>query len=94
MRQAQAAVTEAENAARAADDALTVAREAPRPMLDASAREGMLGALEAARDAEMRARLDVETLKERVRAGKRVSSSWSVSVSENVPPQKKPHDGR
>ncbi|WP_298943094.1 chromosome segregation protein SMC [uncultured Microbacterium sp.] len=69
VRQAQAAVTEAENAARAADDALTVAREAPRPMLDASAREGMLGALEAARDAEMRARLDVETLKERVRAG-------------------------
>ncbi len=38
-------------------------------MLDASAREGMLAELEAARDGEMRARLDVETLKERVRAG-------------------------
>ena len=69
VRQAQAAVTEAETAARAADDALTMAREAPRPMLDASAREGLLAALETARDSEMRARLDVETLKERVRAG-------------------------
>ena len=29
----------------------------------------MLAALEAARDAEMRARLDVETLRERIRAG-------------------------
>src|SRR5690606_15384759 len=41
----------------------------PRPILDASARDGMLAALEAARDSEMRARLDVETLKERIRAG-------------------------
>ncbi|MGO8609357.1 hypothetical protein ACC848_41070, partial [Rhizobium johnstonii] len=38
-------------------------------MLDASSREGVLASLETARDAEMRARLDVETLKERVRAG-------------------------
>jgi chromosome segregation protein len=43
--------------------------EAPRPILDASAREGMLAELETARDGEMRARLDVETLRERVRAG-------------------------
>jgi chromosome segregation protein len=42
---------------------------APRPILDASARDAMLAELEAARDAEMRARLDVETLRERVRAG-------------------------
>jgi len=69
VRQAQAAVADAEKAARSADDALTAAREAPRPILDASAREGMLAALEQVRDAEMRARLDVETLKERVRAG-------------------------
>lgn len=69
LRQAQSAVADAETAARATDDALTVAREAPRPMLDASSREGVLASLETARDAEMRARLDVETLKERVRAG-------------------------
>ena len=67
--QAQAAVSDAEASARVADEQLTVALEAPRPILDASARDGMLAALEAAREAEMRTRLDVETLRERVRAG-------------------------
>lgn len=75
LAQAEAAVDEAEAAARSADDQLTAALEAPRPILDASARDGMLAALEAARDAEMRARLDVETLRERIRAGEaRVSA--------------------
>lgn len=69
VRQAQAAVAEAEASARAADAALAKAQDVPRPILDASARDELLEALEAARDAEMRARLDVETLKERVRAG-------------------------
>jgi chromosome segregation protein len=69
LAQATAAVEDAEGEARAAGERLIVAQEAPRPILDASAREGMLGDLELARDAEMRARLDVETLKERVRAG-------------------------
>ncbi|MBG0718234.1 chromosome segregation protein SMC [Microbacterium sp. 2C] len=69
LRQAQAAVTDAEKAAQAAGDALQSAQQAPRPILDASARDGLLADLEATRDAEMRARLDVETLKERVRAG-------------------------
>jgi chromosome segregation protein len=69
LAQASVAVDEAEGAARLADDRLNAALEAPRPILDASAREGMLAELEAARDGEMRARLDVETLKERVRAG-------------------------
>ncbi|MCR2809379.1 MULTISPECIES: chromosome segregation protein SMC [unclassified Microbacterium] len=69
LAQAAAAVEEAERAADAAEEHLMRAREAPRPILDASAREGMLAELEAARNTEMRARLDVETLKERVRAG-------------------------
>jgi len=69
LAQAAAAVEEAEASARSADDQLTAALEAPRPILDASAREGMLAALEDARDAEMRSRLDVETLRERIRAG-------------------------
>ncbi|WP_137844891.1 chromosome segregation protein SMC [Microbacterium sp. 2FI] len=69
LAQAEAAVQDAEGSARVAADQLTGALEAPRPILDASAREGMLGTLEAARDAEMRARLDVETLRERIRAG-------------------------
>ncbi|MFD4957284.1 chromosome segregation protein SMC [Microbacterium sp. NPDC058389] len=69
LAQASAAVEEAEGSARTADDQLTAALEAPRPILDASAREGMLAALDAARDGEMRSRLDVETLRERIRAG-------------------------
>lgn len=69
LAQARAAVEEAEAAAQSADAQLQNALEAPRPILDASARDGMLEALEAARDGEMRARLEVETLRERVRAG-------------------------
>ncbi|MBW9118662.1 chromosome segregation protein SMC [Microbacterium trichothecenolyticum] len=69
LAQAAATVEEAEASARSAEDQLTSALEAPRPILDASAREGMLAALEEARDSEMRARLDVETLRERIRAG-------------------------
>lgn len=68
LQQAEATVADAEKAARAAEAALLAAQEAPRPILDASARDGLLATLETARDAEMRARLDVETLKERVRA--------------------------
>ncbi|OWP22789.1 chromosome segregation protein SMC [Microbacterium sp. AISO3] len=66
---AVSAVTEAESAAREAEEALAAAAAAPRPILDASAREGLLEALEQTREREMRARLDVETLRERVRAG-------------------------
>jgi chromosome segregation protein len=69
VAQAAAAVEQAEDSARVAHERLTAALEAPRPILDASARDGLLAALDAARDAEMRSRLDVETLKERIRAG-------------------------
>ncbi|MFS0867278.1 chromosome segregation protein SMC [Microbacterium sp. 179-B 1A2 NHS] len=68
VRQAAAAVTEAEAAARTTADALDTALATPRPMLDASSRDAMLDALEAARAAEMDTRLGVETLRERVRA--------------------------
>ena len=69
LAQVEATVADAEKAARDATEALTRAQETPRPILDASAREGLLAALDVTRDAEMRARLHVETLKERVRAG-------------------------
>ncbi|MDL5487601.1 chromosome segregation protein SMC [Microbacterium wangruii] len=69
LRPAQSAVAEAEVRVRTAEEALQQALETPRPILDASAREEMLAALEHAREAEMRARLDVETLRERIRAG-------------------------
>lgn len=69
LRQAQSAVADAEAAARTAGADLARAEEAPRPILDASSRDELLAALEEAREGEMRARLDVETLRERVRAG-------------------------
>jgi len=69
LAQTESAVAEAEDAARRADEALARALEAPRPLLDASAREGMAAEVDAARETEMRARLDIETLRERVRAG-------------------------
>ncbi|MDQ1083990.1 MULTISPECIES: chromosome segregation protein SMC [Microbacterium] len=69
LAQTEAAVAEAEDAARRAGDDLARALEAPRPLLDASARAGMAAAVDAARETEMRARLDIETLKERVRSG-------------------------
>ncbi|MGZ0710636.1 chromosome segregation protein SMC (plasmid) [Coraliomargarita sp. W4R53] len=68
VEQAAAAVHDAEASARSMNDQLTSALEAPRPILDASAREGMLESLDDARNGEMRARLDVETLRERIRA--------------------------
>ncbi len=68
LAQAEAAVADAESAADVARNRLRDAEEAPRPILDASARDGLLEALELTRDREMRARLDVETLRERVRA--------------------------
>lgn len=69
VAQAETAVAEAEAAARRADDALARALDAPRPLLDATAREPLAAEVETAREREMRARLDIETLRERVRAG-------------------------
>ncbi|SFR33123.1 condensin subunit Smc [Microbacterium azadirachtae] len=75
LSQAQSAVADAERNADAAKQALADAEAAPRPVLDASARDGLLEALEAAREAEVEARLGIETLRERVRAAQsRVSS--------------------
>jgi len=75
LAQAQAAVADAEAKAQAAKDEVDAAIAAPRPVLDATARDGLLEALEAAREDEVRARLEIETLRERVRAAQaRVSS--------------------
>ena len=75
LAQAQAAVAEAEAASTAAQSELEQAEVAPRPVLDASARDGLLEALETAREGEVRARLEIETLRERVRSAQaRVTS--------------------
>ncbi|WOF21608.1 chromosome segregation protein SMC [Microbacterium betulae] len=68
LAQATAAVTDAETKATSARAELDRALVQPRPILDASARDGLLAALESAREGEMAARLEVETLRERVRA--------------------------
>ncbi|UPL17850.1 chromosome segregation protein SMC [Microbacterium aurugineum] len=75
LAQAQTAVADAEAKATDAKAALDEAIATPRPVLDASARDGLLEALELAREGELRSRLEIETLRERVRAAQaRVAS--------------------
>ncbi|TQL47590.1 condensin subunit Smc [Homoserinimonas aerilata] len=62
------AVADAETAAERAKAELETARSRPRPMLDVAARDGLADELDAAREAEVEARLQVETARERVRA--------------------------
>ncbi|PPF60104.1 chromosome segregation protein SMC [Clavibacter michiganensis] len=65
---AGASVDEAVDASDAARRALDEARSRPRPVLDASGRDALVAEWEAAREAEIEARLQVETARERVRA--------------------------
>jgi chromosome segregation protein len=65
---ASASVDEAVAASDAARRALDEARSRPRPVLDASGRDALVAEWEAAREAEIEARLQVETARERVRA--------------------------
>ncbi|MFP1602082.1 chromosome segregation protein SMC [Microbacterium sp. 2216-1] len=75
LAQAQSAVSDAEQNADTAKAEVATAEAEPRPVLDASARDGLLEALETAREGEVRARLEIETLRERVRAAQaRVAS--------------------
>lgn len=74
-QRAEAALAEARQGIREAAEGVEAARLAlerfeakPRPMLDASARDGMLAELEAARTAETDLRIELETARERVRA--------------------------
>ncbi len=66
------ALSESVEAAESAVAAATSERDAhastPRPMLDVSARDGLLLELETARSAEVQARIELETARERVRA--------------------------
>ncbi|GAA2852152.1 chromosome segregation protein SMC [Microbacterium arabinogalactanolyticum] len=68
LAQVQGTVADAEASAERAKAELEASESEPRPVLDASARDGLLEALESAREGEVRARLEVETLRERVRA--------------------------
>ena len=65
---AEEAVSSASAAADAARAELENAASTPRPILDVTARDGVLAELDAARERELEARLQVETARERVRA--------------------------
>ena len=61
-------VTDAVAAVERAQSELETAQSRPRPILDVAAREGIDAELDAAREREIEARLQVETARERVRA--------------------------
>ncbi len=65
---ANTSVTDAVAAAERAQAELETAKARPRPMLDIAARDGVAAELDAAREREVEARLQVETARERVRA--------------------------
>jgi chromosome segregation protein len=52
----------------------------PRPMLDASAREGVLAEVETARAAELELRIQLETIRERVRAERSRAESLAAQL--------------
>jgi chromosome segregation protein len=62
------AVTDALTAFERARSELETARSRPRPILDVTARAGLVEELDAAREREVQSRLQVETVRERVRA--------------------------
>jgi chromosome segregation protein len=73
-------VSEAESAAEKARSALETARARPRPILDVSARDELSAELETAREAEVEARLAVETARERVRSEEARAKALAVRL--------------
>jgi len=70
VERAETSVREAEAAAAAAQQALDEFSSRPKPMLDASARDGLVAELDATRAAEVEQRIALETARERVRAAR------------------------
>ena len=68
VRALQSAVSEADAAHQRAVDEQRAHAASPRPILDVSARDALFADLEAARAAEVQARVELETARERVRA--------------------------
>jgi chromosome segregation protein len=68
LRTLASAVAEAEAAVEGARADRDAHAANPRPMLDVSARDGLLAELETARAAEVQSRVELETARERVRA--------------------------
>ncbi|SFS15899.1 condensin subunit Smc [Agrococcus baldri] len=68
LAEARRGIDEAQRGVEGAEQALERFEGKPRPMLDASAREGLLAELETARGGETDLRIELETARERVRA--------------------------
>ncbi|HET8867202.1 MAG TPA: AAA family ATPase, partial [Agrococcus sp.] len=68
LAEARRGIDDARRGVEAAEQALERFEAKPRPMLDASAREGLLAELEQARGGETDLRIELETARERVRA--------------------------
>jgi len=68
VERAAEVVREAEHGVERAEAAHEEFAARPRPILDASARDGLLAEVEAARAAELEQRIELETVRERVRA--------------------------
>lgn len=80
-----AAVRDAETGAAATTAAYDDYSARPRPILDVSARAGLADELELARSAEVEARIQVETVRERVRAERERAASLAAQLeSERV----------
>ncbi len=73
-------VQDAESAVERASAAHDDYASTPRPMLDVSARDGMLGEVEAARAAELELRIQLETIRERVRAERARAESLAAQL--------------
>lgn len=80
LRTLASSVEEAENALESARSERDAHAATPRPMLDVSARDGMLAELEAARAAEVQARVDLETARERVRSQRAAADSLQAQL--------------
>jgi chromosome segregation protein len=80
LRTLGSAVEEAEAAVEAARAERDAHAANPRPMLDVSARDGLLAELDAARAAEVQTRVELETARERVRAQRAQADSLQAQL--------------
>ncbi|SDH93471.1 chromosome segregation protein SMC [Agrococcus jejuensis] len=75
VAEAQAGLAEAGTAFEAAERRLSDFQETPRPILDASARDGLVEEIDAERGMETELRIDLETARERVRVERERAAS-------------------
>ena len=80
LQLARSAVADGTAVAGRAALAVTTARSQPRPILDSSVRDALYIELESARETEIEARLQVDTARERVRAGEKAVATLTAQA--------------